>query len=335
MSKDILGDSRFFAARAFTARLAVAGVVAVALLFSTACTRKIAAPVIESAAVPKTDAWAGGVAAENGIHIVRKGDTVQSISRQYGVAVRDIVAWNNLANPHQIEIDRPLRIVPEQGSQLVTAGAVETIPVRSETETGDGTTPPFSTSAAPAVKSTPRGGKEPYSDEAWARLGDAGTLASPPPQSQPQPQPPLAQPAAEPPAPALARYTPSRAWIWPVKGKIIAGFGVPGGNNRLSNKGIDIAGTPGTPVLAAAAGKVSYSGDGLRGYGKLIIIAHDDDFLTAYAHNQTLLVKENDVVSQGQKIAELGSTGATRPKLHFELRKKGQPLDPLKYLPVP
>lgn len=108
---------------------------------------------------------------------------------------------------------------------------------------------------------------------------------------------------------------------------MIAGF------NEATNKGVDIAGNPGDPVIASAAGQVVYSGSGLRGYGKLVIIKHDDEYLTAYAHNQTLLVKEGDAISKGQRIAELGSTDADRPKLHFEIRRQGRPVDPMQYLP--
>ena len=110
-------------------------------------------------------------------------------------------------------------------------------------------------------------------------------------------------------------------------GKVIAAF------NETSSKGVDLAGKPGDPVLAAAGGRVVYAGTGLRGYGKLVIVKHDNSFLSAYAHNQSLLVKEGQAVSKGQKIAELGDTDSDRPKLHFEIRRQGKPVDPGKYLP--
>ena len=116
-------------------------------------------------------------------------------------------------------------------------------------------------------------------------------------------------------------------WAWPASGKVIAGF------NETSSKGVDLSGKPGDPVLAAAAGKVVYAGTGLRGYGKLVIVKHDNSFLSAYAHNQSLLVREGQAVSKGQKIAELGDTDSDRPKLHFEIRRQGKPVDPGKYLP--
>jgi lipoprotein NlpD len=114
---------------------------------------------------------------------------------------------------------------------------------------------------------------------------------------------------------------------WPSKGDVLERF------DDIKNKGIDIAGKSGDPVLSAAEGKVVYAGNSLRGYGNLVIVKHDNTFLTAYAHNKNLLVKEGDFVKKSQKIAEMGDTDATRVKLHFELRKNGKPVDPIGYLP--
>ncbi len=118
------------------------------------------------------------------------------------------------------------------------------------------------------------------------------------------------------------------AWIWPAQGKLIAGF------DEVKNKGFDIDGKAGDPIIAAGDGRVVYAGAGLRGYGNLIILKHNNTFLTAYAHNQTLLVKEDQSVKKGQKIAEMGSSDADRVKLHFEIRRQGKPVDPAKYLPA-
>lgn len=117
-------------------------------------------------------------------------------------------------------------------------------------------------------------------------------------------------------------------FIWPAAGSVIAGF------NESTNKGVDIAGKAGDPVMAAADGRVVYSGAGLRGYGHLIILKHNNTYLTAYAHNQKLLVKEDQNVKKGQKIAEMGSSDADRVKLHFEVRRQGKPVDPSRYLPA-
>lgn len=117
------------------------------------------------------------------------------------------------------------------------------------------------------------------------------------------------------------------AFAWPVGGALLERF------DETRNKGVDIAGKAGDPVLAAADGRVVYAGAGLRGYGNLVILKHNNTYLTAYAHNQALMVKEDQTVRQGQKIAEMGSSDADRVKLHFEVRRQGKPVDPLKFLP--
>lgn len=142
---------------------------------------------------------------------------------------------------------------------------------------------------------------------------------------------PSASAGAAPPVPATA---PSAAgedgidFLWPASGSLIAGF------DEARNKGYDIAGKAGDPILASADGRVVYAGAGLRGYGNLVILKHNNTFLTAYAHNQALLVKEDQAVRKGQKIAEMGSTDADRVKLHFEIRRQGKPVDPSRYLPA-
>ena len=138
-------------------------------------------------------------------------------------------------------------------------------------------------------------------------------------------------PAAAPPAspPSATAGDPDRLdWAWPTKGKIIAGF-----SDNANLKGIDIAGTAGQAIHASAPGRVVYAGNGLRGYGKLIIIKHNATYLSAYAHNREILVKEGQQVMRGQKIAEMGNTDADQVKLHFEIRRQGKPMDPAKYLP--
>lgn len=145
--------------------------------------------------------------------------------------------------------------------------------------------------------------------------------------SMPATTPATAEPAANPasrPQPAES----SVSWLWPASGSVLAGF------DEVKNKGVDISGAAGDPVLAAADGRVVYVGAGLRGYGNLIILKHDNVYLTAYAHNRALLVKEDQSVLKGQKIAEMGSSDTDRVKLHFEVRRQGKPVDPVKYLPA-
>ena len=128
--------------------------------------------------------------------------------------------------------------------------------------------------------------------------------------------------------PAASAGEDDIAWIWPAQGTLVAGF------DEAKNKGFDIAGKAGDAVIAAADGRVVYAGEGLRGYGKLIILKHNNTFLTAYAHNQALMIKEDQSVKKGQKIAEMGNSDADRVKLHFEIRRQGKPVDPAKYLPA-
>ena len=141
-------------------------------------------------------------------------------------------------------------------------------------------------------------------------------------QSQPAAQ---SKPAESKPVPAASEDEPE--WIWPSSGKVLATF------NDSSNKGVDLAGNIGDPVIAAGSGKIVYVGSGLRGYGNLVIIKHNNNFLSAYAHNSEILVKEGQSVQKGQKIAALGNSDTDRPKLHFEIRRQGKPVDPVKYLP--
>ncbi|PQA82455.1 peptidase [Limnohabitans sp. TS-CS-82] len=145
------------------------------------------------------------------------------------------------------------------------------------------------------------------------------------------PMPVASAPSSSATTPAVAPAAPSAAedaisFQWPARGNLISGF------DESKNKGLDIGGKVGDPVLAAADGRVVYAGAGLRGYGNLIILKHNNTYLTAYAHNQTLLVKEDQAIKRGQKIAEMGNSDADQVKLHFEIRRQGKPVDPAKYL---
>jgi lipoprotein NlpD len=153
----------------------------------------------------------------------------------------------------------------------------------------------------------------------------AGKIESRPLGSGPQQQPQKPAVAARE-EPRLLDAQPLQ-FAWPAKGKVLAGFAEP------RRKGIDIDGKPGDPVNAAAAGRVTYVGSGIPGLGKLVVIRHDQGFITVYAHNKDILVKEQQSVTRGQKIAELGSTDSDRPKLHFQIRKGAAAVDPLLYLP--
>ncbi|AMO56175.1 peptidase M23 [Endozoicomonas montiporae] len=154
---------------------------------------------------------------------------------------------------------------------------------------------------------------------------------APPPKRQPvtTPQKQVVKKSPASKRPSVSPNPQTVTWRWPAKGKVIQGFSLSGS----VNKGIDIDGNLGEPVMAAAAGEVVYAGSDLAGYGRLIIMKHNNSYLSAYAHNRELLVGEGDAVKAGQKIAEIGSTGTTEPKLHFEIRRDGKPVDPMRFLP--
>jgi lipoprotein NlpD len=294
---------------------------AILLVVLAGCAAPGPAPVSDRGAVTPP-------VARPGYYLVKPGDTLNAISRQTGVALRDLVLWNGLTSPNQISVGQELRIIsPEaQARPGAPSEGVEIHPIGPSATPVPAPPPP---PAAPPLKDSPRGGKVPYSDHAWSQAQAAEGGAAP---AKPEPAPEAAP--APPPAATLTTPTPTPPpgaaagdWLWPAEGKVISTF------SDASGKGIDIAGKAGDPVVASAAGKVVYAGSGLRGYGKLVIIKHDDAFLTAYAHNRQLLVNEGQSVARGQKIAELGNTDADRPKLHFEIRRQGKPVDPLKYLP--
>jgi lipoprotein NlpD len=193
--------------------------------------------------------------------------------------------------------------------------------------------------ATGGLKTEPKGLRLPYSDENLAAVqrADAPRVAiapkpeAPPPVAAVKPEPP---PAAKPEAPPPPAARPESDggdepvdWAWPATGKVVVSF------NGASSKGVDIAGRAGDPVYASASGKVVYSGEGIPAYGKLVIIRHNGTYLSAYAHNSQILVKEGQTVAKGQKIAEVGSSGSESPRLHFEIRRLGKPVDPLQYLP--
>ena len=272
------------------------------------CTSTGSAPVRDGSAL--TPANLSSVPVQAGerasTHVVRPGDTLNVLARQYGQSVASLVAWNNLSDRNQIHVGQTLLVSPPAAGG---GDGASVMPVPAEAGAG----PVASEGAVVVLKRSPLGGRKPYSDEAWARSGA----------SAPEPLP-AAPAAASVPA---ARPQGEGGWQWPVKGKPVAPF------SETGSKGIDIPGTAGEPVFASAAGKVVYAGSGLRGYGKLIIIKHESEHVSVYAHNQKLLVNEADVVNKGQQIAELGNTESDRPKLHFEIRKQGKAVDPLKYLP--
>jgi lipoprotein NlpD len=248
-------------------------------------------------------------------HTVQKGDTLYSIAQIYDLDYKNLAEWNNLKNPRAINIGQQLRL---SSPNIMVKPAVFALPDLEQPSPTVQQPISESTSAATLLKTEPKALRLPYSKQAIAKL------------KEPEEAFPAAVKNSENEKPTelnvAARDKGGIKWIWPTEGRVSSHF-------SESTKGVDISGKTGQPVLASAAGKVVYSGTGLRGYGKLIIIKHSNTYLSAYAHNNNLLVKEGQTVSRGQIIAEMGKTDSSLVRLHFEIRKNGKPVDPLQYFP--
>ena len=260
---------------------------------------------------------------------VNKGDTMFLIAYLTGMDVKDLASMNNMKEPYSLSVGQTLKI-----SNCSTKTVTTTVPVK--------TTAP----AAPAVPAEPEVTYTPGAN--GTQIGSDGTVIGPIKSG-------VATGGAS--TPAFTNNTPSTpvttttqvettnntpvnanvvapvasnvAWQWPTQGNVIQGFS----NSDGGNKGVDISGSRGQAIKAAASGRVVYAGNALRGYGNLIIIKHNDDFLSAYAHNDKILVSDQQEVKAGQEIAKMGSTGTNAVKLHFEIRYKGKSVDPVRYLP--
>jgi len=314
------------------------------LLLLAGCAATAPAPVKDSAAPTRIESGGPGAVKTAGLYTVKKGDTLVSIALDHGVDYRELAAWNKLDNPNRIRVGQALQVVAPGAAEkpaVLADGVSEVRPIssggapvaRSLDEKSPAAVSPAPTLVPNAaadtdkLKRSPKGGKLPYSEENLAKLKgqDAAPLTTPP----------QAAPALEKPAPPAAPAAPTPApatgidWAWPSGGKILATFSEGSGE---ANKGIDMAGKVGEPVQAAAAGKVIYVGT-MNKYGNLVIVLHGSGHSSVYAHNSKILVKEGQMVTRGQKIAELGDSDADQPKLHFEIRQQGKPVDPLKFLP--
>ncbi|MBS1171632.1 MAG: Peptidase, partial [Proteobacteria bacterium] len=291
-----------------------------------ACATKTPVQVSERAAPPPTIERAAGAKTGKDFYIVKKGDYLYSIAREVGQDPKDIAAWNNLDSSTALRIGQSLRIVPPDG---LAAGAIAKPiagPAQVEVKplAGAAAAPEVARAGTEALKREPKGGKQPYSEQALAMLQKRDEL--PPPRAAEIPPAAAGKPETKPEGKA-ADNDSGIDWMWPGDGKLLSQFSEP------NSKGVDLGGKAGDPVLAAAGGRVMYVGSGIRGYGNLVIIKHSSGFLSAYAHNRKILVKENQSVAKGQKIAELGDSDADQAKLHFEIRRQGKPVDPLQYLP--
>lgn len=301
------------------------------ILLLSACMSQPPAPAVDRNSSSQSRAGAQAVQPTGpGYYTVKRGDSLYRIALDNGQDHRDVAAWNNITNVNAIKEGQVLRIAPPQAE---TSGVVVATPISTgplvESRSLDAAPVPIAVPvlAVPLngnIKREPRVGKEPYSDEAYARLNNAPEAPKelePKTETKPEVKPEV-MPVVAPPA-----GPDDIVWAWPSSGKVTVSYGVAG------NKGIDIPGKPGDPILAAADGKVTYAGSSIKGYGNFIVINHKSGFNTVYAHNRKIFVKETDLVTRGQKIAEMGNSDTDAFKLHFELRKKGIPSDPILFLP--
>lgn len=327
----------------------VLALACVPALLMAGCIAERGAPVLDRTAQPKPAPAKPAIASaprpgetRPDSYEVRKGDTLYSIALDHGLDYRDLAQWNGITDPGVIGIGQTLRLtapaVIATTAPLVAAPGVQARPLGDAPgvsgtavapPSGAAASPPTatvvpptaagapSTAAAPpavaapgGVVNQPKAVRAPYSDQTFAQLSGAKPETAP----KPDPRPGDGDDQVN--------------WGWPASGNVVNSF-----NESATLKGIGIAGKIGQPVVASAAGRVIFSGMGIRGFGKLIVIKHNNTFLSVYGHNSELLVKEGQNVAKGQKIAEMGSTDTDRVKLHFEIRRLGKPVDPVKLLP--
>lgn len=287
-----------------------------AIILAACASREHRAPVFERAEAEKKNAAMANKGTREKdwrpeVYVVQKGDTLYSIAFNYGFDYHELAELNRIGDPSLISIGQEIRLFPGRSASASPSATVEAKPIES------------------LLKEQPKVVKYAYSEAAMAQIEKV---------QEQKPRPAMVAKAESKPDTRTETATDDGAddadeaglgWSIPAQGKLIGGF-----SESANRKGIDIAGTLGQPVFASAPGKVVYSGSGLRGYGKLIIIKHNKTYLSAYAHNDKILVKEGQSVTRGQKIAAMGNTDTDQVKLHFEVRRFGKPVDPAKYLPL-
>ena len=332
--------------------------------FLAACESNPPAPVIDrlpQASKPKSPAVPSAGSKDNAAiktvngkdwrpssYIVKKGDTLFSIGLEHGYDYKEIAAANNLIEPYTIHVGQKLNLASlqaktadslgasgtNQAAQSSTEAGVVITPIKSDSapiestpiESNTTEVKPVQTAVTP-ILSEPKSTREPYSLEAFNKVAPIQTTPIQVTETKPSDVIPADTKIIDTkPADIKPADDEAITWSWPTQGKVVANF------NEASNKGLDIGGSTGQAINAASSGKVIYSGSDLRGYGKLVIIKHNKTYLSVYAHNSKIIVKEGQIVATGQKIAEMGNTDSSTVKLHFEIRRLGKSVDPARYL---
>jgi lipoprotein NlpD len=291
------------------------------------------------------------VVTDKQIYIVQRGDTLYGVALRHGIDYRELAQWNGIVDPNALRIGQEIDLsVPSRQKsyspheqvveQQLNAAQPTLFSVPQPILSSDVEQLPSSISqsdmevSAGSLVTEPKGIKLPYSETAVAQLQDSARPSSnTPPKVETVAMAPVTQKIIErestPPkiSPQMpeTRNASNIKWSWPTNGQVLSRY-------TEKSKGVSISGRSGQSIVASADGTVVYSGSGLRGYGKLIIVKHNDTYLSAYGHNSKILVREGEAVTKGQKIAEMGNTDSDIVKLHFEIRERGKPVDPLKFL---
>lgn len=255
-------------------------------------------------------------------YTVKRGDTLFYIAWITGNDFRDLAQRNNVQAPYSLNVGQTLQVGNASGTPITGGNAIT-----QADATAQGIVTPPAQNSTTVVASKPtitysESSGEQSANKMLPNNPGTGTVVTAPVTA------PVVS-STEPTVSSTTTSSPISTWRWPTDGKVIENFSA----NEGGNKGIDIAGSKGQAIIATADGRVVYAGNALRGYGNLIIIKHNDDYLSAYAHNDTMLVREQQEVKAGQKIATMGSTGTSSTRLHFEIRYKGKSVNPLRYLP--
>lgn len=302
----------------------------------TAPSRPVTPVAVQPVIQPKPTADVAGAT-----YTVKKGDGLYRIALDHGLAYRDLADWNNIANVDEIKVDQVLRLTPPENNSGVVVRPLRDANGSGEAQTASTVTAPLATVE---TRNYPKALKLPYgtqSAETIAKQAEGpGVALNASVTSKPStigvPKPTNGESSAvsskKPEKSEVKASSPAKqdeengvSWVPPTAGKLLKPY-------TDEAKGVDLVGKMGQPVNASESGKVVYAGSGLRGYGKMVIIKHNNAYLSAYAHNSKLLVKEGDAVKRGEKIAEMGNSDTDQVKLHFEIRKFGKPVDPTKFI---